>query len=186
MDVWSLWSFARDFVFAGHSGGYFFKWDGSNWTFSSVGGGIKTGVSGVSRTDVWSVDSGLPWVDHWDGNSWTLNDQPVVGLTSRLLGVVMVSSSDVFAVGQNGTIIHFDGAGWSLAASPTTASLNDVSYRAGFGTYAVGASGIVVQRNGTGNWVIVPTGTAANLKSVWISPSGVVWIAGEGGTLFHL
>src|ERR1700704_5281182 len=43
-----------------------------------------------------------------------------------LRGAWAASSNDVWAVGDEGTIEHFDGTGWSLIASPVTTSLNAV------------------------------------------------------------
>ena len=35
-------------------------------------------------------------------------------------------SSDVFAVGKAGTIVHYDGAAWTIMASGTISDLNGV------------------------------------------------------------
>ena len=42
---------------------------------------------------------------------------------NRLRGVWGSSGSDVFAVGAYGTIVHYDGAGWSAMSSGTTEEL---------------------------------------------------------------
>ena len=71
---------------------------------------------------------------------------PSASTTDNLNGVAMVGSSDGWAVGNEGTIQHYDGSSWNLIASGTTSDLYGVSFgppaspnpNAGF---AVGGSG---------------------------------------------
>jgi hypothetical protein len=65
----------------------------------------------------------------------------VSGTSESLYGVWGASSSNVFAVGSQGTILHYDGSTWSTMASGTTsweltavwgASASDV-YSVGYG-----------------------------------------------------
>jgi hypothetical protein len=46
--------------------------------------------------------------------------------TARLSGLWGSAHDNIIAVGQQGTILHFDGTAWSVVPSPTTASLNAV------------------------------------------------------------
>jgi len=47
------------------------------------------------------------------------------GSSAGLRGAWGASGSDVYAVGDLGTILHYDGAGWSAMASGTNAYLRD-------------------------------------------------------------
>ncbi len=85
---------------------------------------LSTCVSGnvyaawASATDdVWFVGDGA---FHFDGVGW--RDVPTPA-KSPLLGVWGTSKTDVWAVGEAGTIVHFDGAKWSSFASPTPGDL---------------------------------------------------------------
>lgn len=57
-----------------------------------------------------------------------------------------VSGTDVFAVGDVGTIIHYDGKAWQLMQSPTTADLAAVwgPPHDPFEVFAVGIDGVVI------------------------------------------
>jgi hypothetical protein len=48
------------------------------------------------------------------------------GTVTALAAVWGTSSSDVFAVGWDGTILHYDGSGWTEMMSGTDAGLTDV------------------------------------------------------------
>ena len=59
----------------------------------------------------------------FDGSSWRL-----MGSFTRetLLGVWCLSSSDVFAVGSVGSILHYDGTGWYTVQYRVTNRFNCV------------------------------------------------------------
>jgi hypothetical protein len=73
-------------------------------------------------------------IEHWDGTSWSVVPSPNVGPNSqyqanKLYGVTAVSSTDLWAFGsyfaasgsenQMTLLLHWDGASWSLAPSPS-------------------------------------------------------------------
>jgi hypothetical protein len=70
--------------------------------------------------DVWFV--GLH-AFHYDGARWTCAHIPS---NAYLQGVWGSSRTDVWAVGNAGTILHFDGATWTSVSSPTTSNLYSV------------------------------------------------------------
>jgi hypothetical protein len=122
-------------------------WDGSAWTVvpSPHPGrySILRSVSAVAADDVWAVGTkvvhGLQvtFAAHWDGSRWTEvpmpNDGPFV---QELFQVRAVASNDVWAVGYHlalfganqvfqTTILHWDGAAWSVVPSPDQTQLNN-------------------------------------------------------------
>lgn len=70
------------------------------------------------------------------------------GTTSDLFAVWGASSADVFAVGQAGTILHYDGATWSQQPSPTTADLFALWGAASKNVFAAGAAGTILHYDG--------------------------------------
>ncbi len=139
-------------------------WDGSAWnvvpspTFTD-GGGLG-GVAAVAADDVWAVgsasngDSSQTLIEQWDGGSWNVVTSPNLNSnnTDNLSGVVALSSSDVWAVGDDydftnqvdSTLIeHWDGGAWSIAPSPspgTGSYLDGVAAAADDDVWAVGAT----------------------------------------------
>jgi len=97
-----------------------------------------TGVTAVAANNVWasgfetkSSNFNVPYVLHWDGNTWSLIKTPDPGtghggVGSQLFAITALSASDVWAVGHsqpgNGTITtlteQFNGSTWSVVPSP--------------------------------------------------------------------
>ena len=79
----------------------------------------------------------------------------------RLQDVWGISASDVWAVGSNGTILHYNGTtSWSNIPSSFTGATQQLSGLWGNSAsdvWAVGASGTIFHYNGTG-WSSVATG----------------------------
>lgn len=71
-------------------------------------------------------------------------------LTDRMLWSVWGSGADdVFAVGESGTIIHYDGSRWAAMASPTDRHLHGVWGSSASNVYAVGQVGTILHYDGT-------------------------------------
>jgi hypothetical protein len=75
------------------------------------------------------------------------------------------SSSDVFAVGDNGTILHFDGSRWSAMSSPTADTLRGISGTSPDNVYASGDNGTALRYDGT-TWTVLDPQTSNNLGPV--------------------
>src|SRR5207249_9801346 len=95
-----------------------YGWNGANWTVStsrSTSNGYYA-LDFLDRNDGWAVgvigtsppSSGL---EHWNGTTW----QPyqVSSDLSLVLDVDMVAGNNVWAVGGDGYIFHWDGTSWS-------------------------------------------------------------------------
>ena len=108
------------------------------------------------------------------------------GLTSQELNSVWRNTaSDVWAVGLNNTIVHYDGTQW---AQPIT-GLQFAAYTSIFGTsgtdvWAVGGGGAAVHWNGS-RWTRVATNSSANLTGIWGSASNNYYATANGGVALH-
>jgi len=127
---------------------------------------VLTSVAATSATDVTAAgllnDANnqrvLTLVEHWDGSKWSVistpNQSTAAGAANAFRGVAAVSGSDVYAFGffedaatngQDKTLVeHFDGTAWSIIASPTrdtSQQLNGAFVLPGTtNTWSVGAS----------------------------------------------
>ncbi|HUK29264.1 MAG TPA: hypothetical protein VLV31_12635 [Candidatus Acidoferrales bacterium] len=122
---------------------------------------------------------------------------PSASTSDNLNGVVMLDTSNGWAVGNEGTIQHFDGSSWSLIASGTTTDLFGLSFgppgslspNAGF---AVGGSGGVATAlywSGT-SWFPISTGLsgagAVKLSSVFALSATDAWaVDSVSGAFWH-
>ncbi|HMG33063.1 MAG TPA: hypothetical protein VKM94_03920, partial [Blastocatellia bacterium] len=157
-------------------------------------------ISGDAENDVWAVGN---LSIHFDGSTWTAIP---VATTNQLMGVAVLSPTDVWAVGSIiripfalvSQIQHFDGDSWSVVESPHFASSEvlraiqavsdqDIfavgSFRDGFGTQRP-----LVEHFDGAAWTIVPTpqfeqGQGAVLNSLAIVSDSDIWAVGRTGTL---
>ena len=80
------------------------------------------------------------------------------GTTAILLSIWGSSASDVWAVGDNGTILHYNGTSWSSVARVTGEHLNGVWGTSSSNIWAVGLGGTILHYDGT-IWSSVASGT---------------------------
>lgn len=134
------------------------------WLFIALGCG-RNNPTPVA-TDTWSWSNPLP-----QGN--------------ELYAVFGISASDIFAVGQAGTIVRYNGSTWSFMDSGTNEVLSAVWGSAGNNVYAVGNRGLILKYNGS-SWAVdyVYPDTSVNLNSIFGFSATDVY-AGGAGVMLH-
>src|SRR5262249_40015223 len=127
-----------------------------------------TSVAVVASNDVWATgvardpDWGImdrPFMVHWDGTRWSLVDTPDPGGHSQdtdLSGSGAFASHDVWAVGSVGNepewrtfTIHWDGSGWTEAASTTPGRFVAAATDGGAGLWGAGDRSVSQPFSGT-------------------------------------
>ncbi len=135
------------------------------------------GLGGWTEFDQWAVgDRGR--IARYRGFGLTAVPSPTA---NTLHDVVAFSATDVFMVGENGTII---GPGLVKQASPTTDHLYSLFGYAASNVIAVGANGVIVEYDG-GGWQTVTSPTSADLYGVWGLDNGEVIAVGGGGVVIR-
>ncbi len=94
--------------------------------------------------------------------------------------VCAADPDNAWAVGTNGTVLHFDGAGWKRQASGTAVELTGVSATDSEHVWAVGWGATILSYNGS--WKQQHSGTAT-LRGVFALDHNHVWAVGSGGTV---
>jgi hypothetical protein len=107
-----------------------------------------------------------------------------------LNGVDMVSATDGWAVGGEGTMLHWDGTRWQPVASPTTISFHSidmVSARDGWivGGDGWGGQGIILHWDGEA-WQEVPLPATLTLRSVSMVSKDDGWAVGFRSATYGL
>jgi hypothetical protein len=174
-------------------------WNGLEWTPKRITvnfrGNMVTlplqGIFAFSATDIWLVGS-LPI--HGDGQNWNIYDlRSMSGLESISLSKAWGSnSSDMYFVGNAGSIVHYNGTSWSKIESGTTLPINDIwgDYNCKTGQYEIlcVASDIleslnkeIIRINGTTAQIISKDGIGGVLSSVWFKAGSKYYVAGGGG-----
>ena len=78
--------------------------------------------------------------------NWTCWDDGTIDPCHNfsLNSVSMTSKQNGWAVGQNGSILHWDGNHWSITQSPTTLNLNAVQFLSANDGWAAGDDGTIL------------------------------------------
>lgn len=147
---------------------------------------------------VWAVGAGASiwYYTRVRGEFTRIPDDALpVGLSRSvsLRAVAAVSPTDVWVVGDAGTILHFDGSAWMLIPANTNADLLAIDFSPDR-TYAlaVGTQGTVLKFNPnandpSGDWAVltVPSaGTAFDYHTVFAGATEI-WVGGSEGALLY-
>lgn len=106
--------------------------------------------------------------------TWCVEATPAGAVT--LHDVWAADANNVFAVGDNGTILRRSNGEWLAMPSATTASLRDVHGTSASDVWAVGQAGTVLHYNGTA-WSAVSVGTA-NFECVYAASATQIFLCG--------
>jgi len=106
------------------------------------------------------------------------------GTKASFRAVWGTSASDVFAVGEKGTILHYDGKSWTPQQSGTTQHLNAIHGTSSNNVFVVGDKGSVLQFDGS-RWVPHGSGETRDLNGVWVASASEVFVTGDKGVLLH-
>ncbi len=116
------------------------------------------------------------------GRQWRVMETPT---NKTLNGVCAHATSDLFVVGNDGTILRLDGGGrWRTIEPVTSAHLRAVSGSSFDDIVAVGDGGTIVQFDGS-KWRLSTSSTDKDLHGVWVSEYGEGWAVGASGTLLR-
>ncbi|HMN50022.1 MAG TPA: glucosyl transferase [Ignavibacteriaceae bacterium] len=175
-------------------------WDGTKWelkriyTYSACSSidyaPLKSIYAFAENHIVVTSGGGLWW---FDGNKWNAEcsiNPLLTGAINKLWGS---SSSDLYAVGNNGNIAHWDGRKWTKIESGTTLNINDIwgDYNQKTGEWEI----LAVSGNILHGWQherdilsiknkavvkIYSEGVQWPLSGVWFKPSKKYYVVGSG------
>lgn len=106
------------------------------------------------------------------------------GSTANRRAIWAADATNLWAVGDNGTILKGDGSTWSAQSSGTTEHLRAVWGTSATSVWAVGDNGAILFFNGTA-WAAQTSGTTNALRGVWGSSGTNIFACGDGGTILR-
>ncbi len=182
-----------DEVFAAGARGKLLRWDGQGWSTLSISAG--------DLHDVWrspgGPNAGIAWMVGDDGiilcsghmgkcSSGTESFYRFSSPTRESLwGIWGSDQSNIWAVGDHGTLLHFTGGLWMTTPSPTQARLLRVWGSGSDNVWAVGDDATVIRYDGT-SWAPVPVpASVGQLIGVHGQGTADVWVVGDRGVLLH-
>lgn len=173
------------FLLGGWAGCIVF-YNGSTWEdrFGWVpGNSFITGLWNADENHIWASLSSVNGFAYYNGNRWDFihPDFPPVDIED----IAGISGSNIYAVGEKGVVLHFNGTAWSPVPDiPTVQTLNAVWINTPNDIFAVGDFGTILHFNGIG-WNIQTTCTNSDLKDIWGFGGSDVYAAGFNGTILH-
>ena len=148
------------------SGTFRFTVRGSSSTVPLPVNFTLTGTA-VNGTD---YDSGVVWAPQ------------ASGVSTGLRAVWGSDASNVWAVGDGGVILKWNGTTWTAQTSGTTNALRAVWGTSATSVWAVGDNGTVLKWDGS-TWNAQTSGTTNALRGVWGLSATSVWAVGDNGTI---
>jgi hypothetical protein len=192
--LYGVWGSGAGHVVAVGAEGLIVSFNGSSWTVteSPVVTTLRA-VWGLSAGDMWAVSRPPSVTDiapilHFTSGQWRVNDLP----RGQFNAVFGLASNNVYAVGEGGSILHYDGALWRAEQSGTTVPLRGVWAAAPDAVFVVGGDrstggGTVILRNVAMSWEPAPGARADPLfphsgaQGVWGASASDVFVAGDAG-----
>lgn len=196
-DLQGIWGSSASNMFAVGSTGVILRYNGSAWsqmarpvteTLEDIWGSASNNVFAVGSPR--RVGSTRYYtIVLWNGSIWSVMTTPdvPVGKSGRLRSVWGSSGTDVFAVGDDGVVLHYNGSVWAVMTSGTSDAFYGVWGSSANNVYAVGLFGTILRYNGSSWSAVDPSGSISGEKTgLWnavtdlaFSPEGHIYAATE-------
>lgn len=161
------------------SWGGIFTFDGATWAYEPNGASLNE-VYGIGPNAVAVGEAGTILVRNAEG-AW-IPQKPVT--SEDLNSIAGTGLTDLWAVGNEGTILHSDGVSWTAMESGVEENLVAVYAPAPNAVFAVGSAGTALMYDGV-EWTSLPTGVPHNLLAVHGTSATDVWAVGNNGIALH-
>jgi hypothetical protein len=177
----AIWGASPSLLFTSGGDGFLARFDGVRWEALPTGvDGWVGALWGTAGDNVYATSEDR--ILRFDGHEWST----VYRSAGQLRDVWGSSATDVFAVGENGTIIHGDGNEWSLMSSGVDWPLTTVEGSGPNHVFAWGLHGgaqTVLRWDGSA-WRQVPVQTGVAVVSLAVDPSGGAWACDTQGWVY--
>lgn len=152
------------------------RFDGATWTLESTPTVAMYSVCAF-ETAAYAAGAEGTVLRRGDGGVWAASD---TGKVANFFAINGVSAGDVWAVGDQGVIMHWNGTAWSQSDNDRTETLNALFVGAADGVIAVGNGGVTLTYNGD-RWRERASDTFQNLYAVHGVSAANAWTVGNGG-----
>ena len=192
-DLWWVFGFAGGPVYLGGTGGLSLRYqDGAFTTLTAPTTDTVFGMWGTSPANMWAVGGALGGASGafaWrlEGDTWVAAAGfPADLATSAVMWKVFGrAEDDVWLVGTLGTVVHWDGSGFTPADTGTGESLFTV-HEAGGRYAAVGGFGTAtILENEGGGWTNVSPQGAPPMIGVCLTADGDGFAVGQYGSVYQ-
>lgn len=181
--IFSFWAFSPSNVVATDGSGNVLGYDGATWTLTHTLPTVQVGfIWADSPSNIYlSGYNGQSLTYRYDGSTWKTDGSPMPGLND----VWGTSATNMYVVGNSGTILHNTGGGWF--GEPTGIStphfVSGIWGSSSSDIWAVGNFGSSILRRNATNWSPVPKATSRTLRAIWGASANAVFAVGDSGTI---
>ncbi len=147
--VWGTGQGASQVTYVGGAQGLILRHDSTGWTQEAMGLLTETVVSlfGGSETELRAFGDKGTVLHRVSPGQW----QPEsIGQFSSgangVAGVAVPNSTDLYAVGTQGLLLHYTGSRWLTDVSPTLQSASAITASSSTDVIAVGANGLILHK----------------------------------------
>ncbi len=137
--------------------GEIYNYNGSAWALvTDFNNDQSYAIWAANGSDYWVAGGaiwppGVPFADvasvwHWEGSMWsTYTTQTLGSYRYSLFSVRGTSANDVWIVGEDGLMYHWNGIGFSSMNSPTSESVRNIHFIDENDGWAVGDGGVILR-----------------------------------------
>ncbi len=183
---WDGWADDTGVLVVGDDG-VIFNFDGKDWERQASPAPVPIhALWGRSRSDLWAV-GWMGLILHHDGTEWRqvqgcevdeAGKYAGVSANTPLFAIAGRDDGQAWAVGDHGTILHFNGEVWTAEISGTRAHLRSVIELPEGRMLAAGGDGAVLLRSEDGRWQALPCQIHSNFTAALPLQDGHVLLAG--------
>jgi hypothetical protein len=173
----ALWGTADDDVWATGAGGTS-HWDGVAWALK--GPAASAGWS-IGRDDAWLAAGEA--LQHWDGSTWSA--APALPEHPPLNAVWGSAANEVWAAGDGGALLRWNGSAWGRAATPATRRLTAVSGTGPANLWIGGERGFIGRWDG-GEWRAHPVAEDATVLALRVVGPEEAWALTSVGPAWQI
>ncbi|MEL6206029.1 MAG: glycosyl hydrolase [Pseudomonadota bacterium] len=183
---WGGWADEQG-AFIGGDEGAIFHFAGATWERMPVPTTLPVhALWGTSRESLWAV-GWMGLILRFDGQDWhhvqggaTTDEGRYASVPENapLFGIDGTADGTAFAVGDHGTILHFNGTAWIAETSGTRLHLRTVRCLSDGRVLAAGADGTLLMRAVEGGWHTLPCPLATTFVAALELDGGDILLAG--------
>ncbi len=141
VDLWAVWAVsATDAYFVG-TRGTILHWNGATMLDESIGANVILSSIWGTPGDLWAVGAGGLIYRKQGNAAWAQVPSPT---QTFLYWVFGTSATSVWAIGDAGVTLHYDGTSWKQVMVPATTSLRAMAAVPGGGLRMVGHGGTLL------------------------------------------
>jgi len=190
--LWSCWAGPKQVLYAVGQKGAIFRRNAEGWHQDLLPESIREadlyGVWGLADGTAVAVGGDLASpnggsvIVYFDGHTWSRVHSSNIQ-TRTLRSVWGSTTSDLWAVGDDGAIAHYDGVDWRQSATHVDDRLYEVFGVDSDEVYAVGGTGrgLILRWNGS-SWIVFDE-VSKSLRSIWTTAQKPLVVGGDDGYL---